>query len=287
MTTFIPERYPAGHPKAGSIIPTAAEAAELALVAELDAMPVAPKPAPVAEPAPPRPAPLPDSLAGLLPTLPADPTRTSEDTPLEERPPHQVMLAGALLAGVIVILVALAAWSLWRSSQLSAASTPTATALATPLATPAATSAPTTTALPPDSLPRAIVGYFDFQDPGSAVPLERATHYQIVGRAGQQWLLVETDAGARVWVLGADIDHAVDQGLADLTPRRPQPAAVPAASAPAAPAAAAPCQTVEATHPAYDSTGTQRGYGIGVGCTPAEAAANAARIAAEMEATYP
>jgi hypothetical protein len=267
-TTWTPPRYPAGHPQAGAII----------VDPEDDFLGEQPAEAPAPEPVKPEPAQAPS--AGAAPRAFAD-LLPGAQVP---KPPRT---RDALTTAAIAILaVGLLVWGATRQGPPSApqgqatAQVPT---VVVPTAGPAVTSAPTSTALPPNVAPRAIVGRFDFQDPATAVALERGTAYEPIARAGDRWLLVRVE-GAEVWALAEDLDTAVDPALPDLAPR--PPVYVPPAAAPAAPPAAAPaCREAVVAYQVSDGAGVPIGYIEGRGCSEGEAQANADALAAELRAS--
>lgn len=234
-TTWTPPRYPAGHPQAGRIIvDPEAEALERMDLMSPQPAPEQAKPAP-ATAAPTPPGGTPRTLSSLLPGGEA-----SQDAQPAQRPGIE---AAASLVALALALVAI--WAVTRPLATPAPTTAAPTAAPTVQATPAATSEPAVTALPPDAAPRALVAYFDYQDAGSAVAIENGVRYQIVGRAGSRWLLITTEAGARVWALAEDLGVTVDPDLPDLSPPLP-----PAPAAPARPVApAAPVLCTDATAP--------------------------------------
>jgi hypothetical protein len=140
--------------------------------------------------------------------------------------------------------------------------------------------------MPPNSVPRAIVAYFDYGNPATATAIERGTPYTPVGRIGQRWLLVEIDGGGRVWAYAEDLGATVDPALPDLATPAPAPPAAPAArpAVPAVPASAPSCAWVEVTRDVYNSAGLKLGYVVAGGCSHAEAEANAQREAETMRA---
>lgn len=306
-------RYPAGHPLAGKIIIDSEREAEEAVVAAMDAMPDPAPRTPLTPPAGSR------FARSEAPERPPEPPAGSTGSttgsrfvapipPGEHRPlaPAGEKVAGGrrvtrqqllVAAGALVLLAVFAiigAWGSVTSGSASPASAPTPAAGATAVATPFPSSSPSVTALPPDTLPRAIVGWFDFQRPDTAVALDRATHYRIIGRAGTRWLMLATDADAHVWVLAEDVGLAVDPSLPDLAPR---PTAVPPAPRPAQPAASAPqapaaCTEATAQYhatvavPAGERPTDVGGYGGGWSCVSqadanAKAQANADAIRAQ------
>jgi hypothetical protein len=83
---------------------------------------------------------------------------------------------------------------------------------------------------------QALIGYFDFSNLETATPLTSADVVWVVGQFGD-WRLVETQAGARVWLRITDVPANVpsDSPLADLTPPTAQPAPILAAAPAVAP----------------------------------------------------
>lgn len=269
MSTYTPSRYPAGHADAGRIIVDPEDAA----LSQMDAMPTPATPA-ASDPTTQRP------LSALLPGA----VQPEEIPP----PPRPAMVAAASLVAVGLLLVAF--WGVSRPAPLAPRVMPTAAPTAPP--TPAATSAPTITALPPDAAPRALVGWFDYQDAGTAVAIERGVRYQVIGRAGMRWLLITTEAGARVWALAADLDIPVDLALPDLAPpaplptARPAPAAQPAADADACTEATAPYRAT-VTVPLGPRPGDVGGYAVAWSCTSQQDAQDKAEAgAADIRAKW-
>lgn len=114
---------------------------------------------------------------------------------------------------LLLLLISIGAISAARSSVQAA---PTATAL------PAIILIATPTALPPPptAAPRAIEGRWDYANPQSAVSLTDGDIVRIIGRA-EDWRLIETTAGAQVWIAAADVPIvgvASEQPLPDLAP---------------------------------------------------------------------
>lgn len=290
-TTWTPARYPAGHPEAGKIIPSDAEEQELQAVAAMDALPEAPRVtppagsrfAPIDAPAPPANAPAPPAPpAHVAPVAPGH-RRPFAQAPTVRRGAsrQQLQVAGGALA--LLAVFALVAALLGRQDAPTVARV-APTAPSTPWPT-IATTAPTTAPLPPDAVPRAIVGWFDLQDPATAVAIEGGTRYRTVARGGARWLLIALDGGGQVWVLAEDLAVAVDPTLADMLPTRP-PAPPAAAPAPAAAPPEQACRTLVEEREVF-ADGTPIGRYTARGCTQAELEANAAQLEAAIRAARP
>lgn len=280
MTTWTPPRYPAGHQHAGKIIVDPEE--ELALAeaqATLDAMDAMSDPAPTPAPVPAAAPVSSRSLADLLPQ-PAAVERSTAVATTRER---------AIVGAGLAVLLLVGGWSLFSSSAPRRVAAPAVAPTAAPTVepTPFATSAPSSTALPPDTLPRAIVGWFDYADPASAVPLERGVHYQLIARAGDRWLRIRTDAGAEVWALAEDLDRAVDRALPDLAPRPTARPAVAPAAAPAVAPVAPVCREVTIERQVVDEKGWPIGLVVAHGCSPEDAEANWQQLADAMRKEAP
>ena len=305
MTTFVPPRYPDWHAKAGRIIATAEEVAELEALKQIDDLP-APKLTPPAgsryaaqaEADPPAaPAAAPADLSDRI----AAPIAPDQRRPLSELAGERLAgsgretgkpaagdrergnaVAGAVILAIVALVVYVAARQAPLAEQPAALPTAAVPTSAAPTAGPAATNAPTSTALPPNMAPRALIAYFDYTDATSATPLERGTAYEPIGRAGDRWLLVRA-GDAQVWALAEDLGVVVDPALPDLAPRQPAyvPPAAPAYVPPSAPAA---CVQVTIGIDVSDARGPI-GHVEGVGCTVAEAQANAEQLAAELRAS--
>jgi hypothetical protein len=267
-TTWTPPRYPAGHPQAGAII----------VDPEDDFLGEQPAEAPAPEPVKPEPAQAPS--AGAAPRAFAD-LLPGAQVP---KPPRT---RDALTTAAIAILaVGLLVWGATRQGPPSApqgqatAQVPT---VVVPTAGPAATNAPASTALPPNVAPRALVAFFDYRDKSTATPIERGTAYTPIGRAGDRWLLIQVGDG-QVWALAEDLGATVDPALPDLAPRPPAPAPT---AAPVSAPASAPSTCVQVVIPldVADVAGVPIGRVEGLGCTVAEAQANADALAAELRAS--
>jgi hypothetical protein len=305
--TDIP-RYPAGHPEAGKIIVKA----EDLILATMDLMAKPPDPdverlyaAPGSSVMPPPGSRFSRSGAGEREAVPpapaaeptgrfAEPIAPGARKPLVDKPAERQAKVNQRLvvaAGALALLAVLMTVSVIGSRSAVPAAPAGPTAVPTMPATPAATSGPTLTAMPPNTAPRALVGYFDYGDPTTATPIERGTTYTPVGRAGQRWLLVELDGGGRVWAVAEDLGATVDPALPDLAARAPASAAPAPPAAPMRPGASAPavpavpsCAWVEVRRDVYDDTGTPIGFVVSGGCGQAEAEANAQAEAEKMRA---
>lgn len=273
MTTWTPLRYPAGHPDAGAII---LDPDDDALATE----PAAPAETPKAEDRTPKPATPATSGAA------AAPRRLSELMPGAATPKPPKTRDALTTGAIALVAVGLLVWGATRQAPPSAPpALPTAQVptVLVPTAPPTVDTAPAVTAMPPNTTVRALVAYFDYRDESTATPLERGVAYEPIGRAGDRWLLVRV-GGAEVWALAEDLGAVVDTTLPDLTPRAPVyvPPAAPAYVPPAAPAA---CVEVVIGLDVSDAAGVPLGHVEGVGCTVADAQANAEQLSAELRAS--
>ena len=233
------------------------------------------------------------TLADLLPETPAESAAEMVDPPAEQPAPtrarwalpgsrqQQLGIAGGLVLalGLIVAIGALA--------PAAAPSRPAPSPTAAP-ATPAPSSLPPTTAPP-------IAAYWG---PGGdrAPDIAAGTVFTPTARYGDTWVSVALPGGGNVWIGRGDAISrgALPDALPDLaapSPAPPRPAApsLPAAATeiPAdAPAAPAGCSLPD--RPSHTSTRqvlrgqVPIGQVTGVGCSQAEADANAEQLAAAM-----
>lgn len=113
----------------------------------------------------------------------------------------------AILFGVVLLLAIVGALSSIRPTAQARPELQPIIMLATP------------TRAAPTPATRAILGYFDYDNPRSAVALNQADIGRVIGLAGD-YRLVETRQGGRAWVALADVPANVPEvaPLANLAP---------------------------------------------------------------------
>lgn len=236
------------------------------------------------------------TLADLLPETPAEPAAETAEPPAEQSTPprarwalpgsRQQQLSALGIAGGLVLALGLI-YAIGALAPAAAPPRPAPSPTAAP-ATPAPSSLPPTTAPP-------IAAYWG---PGGdrAPDIAAGTVFTPTARYGDTWVSVALPGGGNVWIGRGD---AISRGplpdalpdLAAPTPAPPRPVSPPAPAAateiPAdAPAAPAGCSLPD--RPSHTSTRqvlrgqVPIGQVTGVGCSQAEADANAEQLAAAM-----
>lgn len=199
------------------------------------------------------------SLTDLLPPAPAVPTSAARAAPPRPRTSGRAQLAAAIVAGAVVLLLALFIGQSLPTPTPRVVDPP---ALASaPPAGPSAPAAPQPPRTALERLSRAVVAY---AAPDGVVlgSIEPGRPYTATARLGLEWTRIAAEGSGLVWVRAAELPPASD--LADLaTPtQRPLPTAAPA-----------PVVVVREAPPQPTQCATVRGGGVSVqrcGAAPLE-----------------